>query len=336
METIGWVRTGEPLAAHRLFLSRDLDEARDVVSRTFCPHRLTLARTDERLDTVHNHVAGRDMSLNYLRYGAGVIIEPGELGRFYLVQVPIRGSASVQNGRREVAAGGATATILNPTLATRMAWSGDCEKLLIQIDRAALHRVAEALTGHDLPLPVIFDPALSLEAETTGAWARKAAACFAAAEAGHAFGSEAGQRQALIEETLITALIAAQPSNIRHLVQDRAAGPSSRQVKRGQAYIHARLSEPLTIAEVAEAAGCSLRSLQLGFQQHFGCSPLAYLRRQRLGLARYALASAGERTTVGDVAHAVGYTHLGRFSRDYRAAYGCTPRLSLKAADAMH
>jgi AraC-like DNA-binding protein len=327
-----WLVDGEPLSAHRLFLSRDLDEARAFVGRTFCPHRLHLASARDRLDTLHNHAAGRSLSLNYLRYGAAVSIDPGELGRFYLVQIVLRGAAEVRNGRREVMVGEGAATILNPTLATRMTWSADCAKLLIQIDRAALHRVAEAASGHELAYPIVFEPELALDRTPMRRWAQAAAACFAAADAGRAFGRASDPCQTLLEEDLIAGLIAAQPSNISPLVADRRHGPSSRQVKRAQAYMHANLAEPISIADVADVAGCSLRSLQIGFKQHFGCSPLQYLQGQRLRMARYALESAASGTTVGDVAHAVGYGHLGRFSRDYKAAFGTLPSATRSAA----
>ncbi len=50
-------RSDVPLAAHTMFRSVDLDEARERVARVFCDHRLeTIGRT--RLDARHNHFAG--------------------------------------------------------------------------------------------------------------------------------------------------------------------------------------------------------------------------------------------------------------------------------------
>ena len=31
--------------------------------------------------------------MNYIRYGTDVEIEPGELGSFYLIQIPVKGHA---------------------------------------------------------------------------------------------------------------------------------------------------------------------------------------------------------------------------------------------------
>ena len=92
---------GEPLAAFRLFGTREIDVARDVVGRTFCPHRLEVPRHAlASFDTRHNHVAGAFLSLNHLGYGAEVEINPGRLRHFYLVQIPLAGSAQITNGQR--------------------------------------------------------------------------------------------------------------------------------------------------------------------------------------------------------------------------------------------
>lgn len=320
----------EPLKAHRLFQSWDLDEAREFVARAFCRHRLETTAPGARLHTLHNHARGATLSLNYLRYGAGVRIEPGFLDSFYLVQIPVRGAARVRNGGVEVEASRTTASLLNPTRWTGMVWSEDCEKLLVQIDRAALHRLAETLTGHDLPRPVVFEPRMALDAAPIRRWTALLAACFAAAEDERAFGRAVAPNQTLIEEELIAALLTVQPSNMSHLVDGRPRGLAPRQVKRAQDYIHARLGDPITVAEVARAVQCSTRSLQFGFRSHFGCSPLDYIRRQRLGMAHFTLQSDGP-ATVGDVAEAVGYSHHGRFAREYRAAFGKPPSETLKA-----
>ena len=65
-----------PLSQHPLFSTTDLDEARELVGRIFCPHRLeTIGRGP--FNVRHNHVRGERISLNYLEYGAKTMIAPG-------------------------------------------------------------------------------------------------------------------------------------------------------------------------------------------------------------------------------------------------------------------
>lgn len=76
----------------------------------------------------------------------------------------------------------------------------------------------------------------------------------------------------------------------------------------------------------------SVRGVQSAFRRVHGLTPTAYLRGIRLLLAREHLAS-GTATSVGDVAHAAGITHLGRFAAAFHAEFGERPGDVLRAAN---
>ena len=66
------------------------------------------------------------------------------------------------------------------------------------------------------------------------------------------------------------------------------------------------------------------------FADHFQMSPYDYLTKTRLDRARRALLSGDPAfRTVTAVAVDHGFSHLGRFSRDYREAFGELPRETL-------
>lgn len=313
-----------PLDAHRLFESTDLDEAREMVARTFCDHRLSQVRSGDRFDARHNHVAGSCFSLNYIRYGADVEIEPGELGSFYLIQIPIRGAATVRHGRREMQATPRRATVLNPDRHTRMRWHAGCEKVLLQIDRQALTRLVETLSGHTLAGPVRFDPEIDFETPALADWARRVRALVAAAADPAALPGAADPFRRLMEEELLARFVTLQPGNATHFLDVRPGTLHPRHVKRALAHIRDHLDGPIALADLAEAAGVSGRSLQLGFQATFGMSPLQVARTERLKQVHFALLSGAE-TTLADLAASWGFAHLGRFSALYRSRYGCLP-----------
>jgi transcriptional regulator GlxA family with amidase domain len=66
----------------------------------------------------------------------------------------------------------------------------------------------------------------------------------------------------------------------------------------------------------------SLRSLQAGFRQWRNATPNAYLRQVRLRLVREELLRSDKESNVTTVALQHGFMHLGRFSAQYRAAFG--------------
>lgn len=102
-------------------------------------------------------------------------------------------------------------------------------------------------------------------------------------------------------------------------------------VRRAVAEMRAHLAEPISIPEVAAAAGVSVRGLQIVFQRQLGTVPLLHLRQLRLEAARADLQSeAGRGTTVADVARRYGYANSGRFSTHYRDEYGESPAATLQ------
>ncbi len=102
-------------------------------------------------------------------------------------------------------------------------------------------------------------------------------------------------------------------------------------VRRAQAFIEGREGDDLSIAVIAQAAGVSPRALQYAFQQHLGCTPLAYLRRVRLDLVRRSLRD-GSVVSVADAAVRLGFFNPGRFAAEYRQVFGENPRETLRRA----
>lgn len=102
-------------------------------------------------------------------------------------------------------------------------------------------------------------------------------------------------------------------------------------VKRARDYIHDHAHRPLTVSDLAQAAGCAYRTLQAGFQDAFGMSPMDYLRAVRLQHVRTALIGADHTVSAAKVATRWGFTHMGRFAQAYRRQFGELPSETLRA-----
>ncbi|MBN4669021.1 AraC family transcriptional regulator, partial [Pandoraea nosoerga] len=101
-------------------------------------------------------------SVNYVAYGGSVAINPGCLDRFFLLQMPLSGSAAVRTAARELTTGPRhCASLLSPTIPTEMTWRGDCAQLILLLDRKLVEHRAAALGGATVR-PVEFDPAVEL------------------------------------------------------------------------------------------------------------------------------------------------------------------------------
>jgi AraC-like DNA-binding protein len=102
-------------------------------------------------------------------------------------------------------------------------------------------------------------------------------------------------------------------------------------VRRAADFIEANAWRDITIKEIADAAGVTIRSVQLSFRRHLDTTPTAYLRGVRLEYVHDELASNGpDRTTVSEVAGRWGFCNFGRFAAQYRTRFGELPAQTLR------
>ncbi|MEB3271515.1 MAG: helix-turn-helix transcriptional regulator [Synechococcus sp.] len=97
-------------------------------------------------------------------------------------------------------------------------------------------------------------------------------------------------------------------------------------------FIHAHAHLGLTLTDLEEQSHYSARRLQQLFQDRFGCTPMQYVRRQRLGVALQKLQTAAPGDSVTRIARDCGYRSSSRFSADFRQQYGRAPAILLRAA----
>jgi transcriptional regulator GlxA family with amidase domain len=135
---------------------------------------------------------------------------------------------------------------------------------------------------------------------------------------------------AQMEQMVVATLLTTHVHNYSDAEPARCSAVLPRHVRRVQEYLQAHLDEPVCADELAQLAGVSLRSLYAGFKEFSGVSPMQYQRALRLDRARADLLGAGDVGNVAGVALRWGFTHLGRFSADYKARFGESPSQSLR------
>jgi AraC-like DNA-binding protein len=316
------------LSRYRVLETSDVDEARAEVGDSFCPHGLSLTSKDGRLDVVHHAAPVGAVGLNYLRYGDSVRITPRLFESFYLVQIPLAGTAQVRTGDRMVMSDRHAASLPSPTEPVDMVWSDGCEQLIVYLDRAAVEAYASAGAPGESPSPVVFDPRVDLDAPRMRGWLRLVS--LARDELDDDTGLLAsGLASSHFEQLLIAGLLAAQP-NSSTLSPVPSAAVGSRCTRLALDLIEARPEHPWRVAELAACVGVSSRTLQEAFKRDRGSTPLEELRRVRMAHARDDLLAAGAPLhNVSAIASRWGFFHLGRFAQGYRARYGELPSQTL-------
>lgn len=103
-----------------------------------------------------------------------------------------------------------------------------------------------------------------------------------------------------------------------------AARSASDAVATSVKMIDERLDQPVSLAELAAAAGLSVSHYSMLFRAHTGYAPIDFLLRRRMQLAAHLLDTTPLR--IEEVATRLGYTDAYYFSRVFKRFVGHSPR----------
>jgi len=317
------VREDTPLSRFAAVDTRAPDDAREAIGRIFCPHFLNpVGLSAGSFHARHHTVQQIDYSVNFVAYGSTVEIDPGELSRFFLLQLPIRGKAKVRCGTvaADVAAS-VRGSILSPTLGTRMTWNEGCEKLIVLLRREAVEAHFETLT-HERMRTIEFDTGVDLTGPVGGAIWQHAQLMLGAAEATDAVPDA---YRILLRDGLTTLLLSSLASSVAFAFQRPAPSADPIAVRRAQEFMAANAERAISMADIAAAAGVSLRSLQNAYRKSRETTLGEGLLSLRLERFRSLLLATESHGSVSAAAFAAGFGHLGRAAAAYKERYGEAP-----------
>ena len=105
-------------------------------------------------------------------------------------------------------------------------------------------------------------------------------------------------------------------------------------LSRALSVIHARPGQDWSLQSLANAAGLSRSVFARHFRAMAGLTPMAYVRRWRIHLARRALRDGN--STVSSIAYELGYLSEAAFRASFRQETGLSPREYAKSVSGSH
>ncbi|MCG3170372.1 MAG: HTH-type transcriptional activator RhaS [Pseudomonadales bacterium] len=313
-----------------LFHTNELDEAREKVTALYTRHRLDFIGRDRRLDTYFYHVPLLRASVNCLGYGSDMVIEPGDLQNFFLVQTPVRGMTHAVCGAQSIHSDPNLGSVLSPSVPVRMSWRANCWQVQVRLERALLEQALANALERPLGEPIMFELGMDMRSPAGISWwntvRHVAEQAHLAAALPHGITL---LRQ--LEQLLVNSLLYLQPHNYTEQLLNREPCILPRHVKRAEEYIAAHYNENITIEDLAAHCGVSPRSLYRGFQEFRNISPMQHLKTTRLEMAHRMLKVADPSDSVTRIALDAGFRQLGRFAVEYRRRFGECPSETLKS-----
>lgn len=307
----------------------DLEEARAVCGAQLYPRSLRLIEPSGGFAARFAFLHLGALSLGDVRYGAAVAGGCAELGSYH-VNLPLAGRFTALQDRRRIDGDPARVGVYRPVGETvLLRSSAACHLLALKIDRTALERQLERLLDTGVRGPV----RLAAGLDPTCSPGRLCADLI------RLLGEEIRNPTGLahqpimtapLQESLITALLYAVGHQYQDALRERLPRSPGHQVARAIDAVHSYPERPYTVAELAEIAGLSVRSVCAEFRLRIGMAPMAYLREIRLTRAHAELAEADPaETTVASVARRWGFARPGVFTARYLARYHTTPGRTL-------
>jgi len=130
---------------------------------------------------------------------------------------------------------------------------------------------------------------------------------------------------ASMTDHLLSMVLCGAPHNYSDRMGCRLDSAVPAYIRRAEDYMRSHCAEPIRIAQVAEAAGCSVGTLGASFRKFRGRTSLGALHAIRLERAYEEITRARSGASSATIGRRYGFTNAGRFAAAFRRRFGETP-----------
>jgi hypothetical protein len=162
-------------------------------------------------EPVHLATAGA-IGLYYFDYGTDARMNTDDLGDFYVVQIPLSGTARITSGAEEFDSTMTVASILSPGRPASMEWHEGQSQLIVRLARRTLEEQLQEILGSPLDQPLRFEQQMELASPAVRGW-REAVELLEHEVANHAAITADSAAMAEFDRIVLSQFLSAQPSN---------------------------------------------------------------------------------------------------------------------------
>jgi AraC-like DNA-binding protein len=311
------------------FSTTNADQAHEFFRQAFIDfHVRSSAPGDDRLVLRTAGAELGDVSMVRMRYSSGSLVrtEPGDDINIDLI---FAGRFSLNDGKDSYAVPHPGAVLIPADRAVGVFFE-NIDVVTVRLPRALMAQTAQQIAGIE-SADLRFDTGRPVSPAMDRHWRQTVSYVMGGVLADPDLCSNpliTGPARRLLAATALTVF----PTNARTDEHARPGQVAPAVLRRAETYIEEHAGQDMTVTEIAAASGCSVRALQSGFRRYRDTTPLQYARTVRLRQAHRDLQNADptDGTTVAAVAARWGFANPGRFSGDYRTAYGHNPAHTLR------
>lgn len=306
------------------FSTYEPDEALDVIRRIYCDAfwRLSRKSTTVAPITIFNRSFG-NFALSKVGYGRAIEIEPHTDDQTSMIVGVIKGQVEFSDSSSEFRGGPGSIAVLSSLEGSRFRYDEEAETYKFIFNRRRIDTFLARMTGMPEPKAQF---ALQMHSEAHCHLWNGFFRTFQEINASYGAAERTKTIHLQLEEMLMTALFQTQDGYHTSLLERPAATIAPKHVKAVSDYVLQHLHDSMSLEALAAVGGCSIRSLTRGFKTTYRCSPMQFIRHERLKRVRADLKDKSlYRSTVTEIAMANGFYHMGEFARHYRLTFGELP-----------
>ncbi len=249
----------------------------------------------------------------------------------YCISIMQQGASRLaQPASRLVDADRNTGLIFSGREATRLITSDRNTRLQLWIPAQLVRRSLEAVLERPIATPLEFTPGAEWVRGNGASIRRLVLHVFAElSDPDSLLSAGIGAQQ--FEELLARSLLLGLPHSHANALLGLKAMAAPGNVRRAEEFLRANAEQAVTLEQIANVAGCSIRALQLAFRRFRNTTPMEALRRARLEQAHNEILKSDGLPSVISVAAKYGFANPGRFANQYKRAFGEYPSEALRA-----
>jgi AraC-like DNA-binding protein len=314
-----------PFSGHGIIATTRDDEAADFISRTLVPMRIAKIadRQGFRLDMNGRRLKRLFVAFN--QFAVDTLIDPRSVEDTVIVGVGYdhRRPSYFKFDEARVQVSPTTAVVMSPTRRVQIDRPRQSGMLGITVSASILSDRLQKFAGKRIGGPMVFDPSVDLTRGPGRLLCETILAIKSEIE-GQEAGAENSLRLSILEDALISVLLNLPGNHSRQLEDEARPSAAPWVVRRAEEYMAARIAEPISLADLAAACGCSRSSLTQAFRSSRGYTAMAFLASRRLETAHERL-KREPATTATEIALDCGFGNQGRFAKAYRKRFGEAP-----------
>ncbi|WP_372404819.1 AraC family transcriptional regulator [Acinetobacter piscicola] len=306
--------------------TKQADFAQNLMSSICGDHRLETTYRDT-LDFQYDglRLPKKHMTIGCIQYGANVAINISQL-KAYSISLPLHGKQSLNIRGEHYQSDQSSGLIVSNNDFQDLFIDKDCKKLQVVIPEKSMQLVLSDLLNQPIGDSIVFNPTMNLVLDQMIAawWSNIQNFMLVKAQYTGFYGLQMFSED--YENFLIKALLLSQENNFSAALREGSCQDIPLFIRNVKQFMMDHAHEMISVEMILHVAGVSKSKLYEQFQYYYGMSPLAFLKKYRLQKVYKTLSSRKQQEiSISKVAYDWGFSHLSRFSQEYREEFGENP-----------